>query len=206
MPEDITDSYLTLDAPCSQEIKIKGSRFIGLGHSVATVDDAMAILDDIRKREYAATHHCFAYTVGLESETFKYSDDGEPNGTAGRPIYNAIIGRELKNTLVVVVRYFGGTKLGTGGLTRAYTQATIEMLDKAAIVERLICDRLNFTIPFTYYDRLMRIIHAGNFEIIKQDFAEDVALTIDIRKSRTEAFREQLTEMTGGQIDITADH
>lgn len=202
MTDSILDSYLTLDTPAEAEIKIKGSRFIGLGFPAGTVDEAQAILESIRKREHAATHHCSAWTIGLEEETFKYSDDGEPSGTAGLPIFRVITGRELKNVIGIVVRYYGGTKLGTGGLTRAYSQATSEMLENAKIVERLICDTISFTLPFTYYDRLMRIVDAEKFTIAQQEFAEDVTMSLDIRKSKTDGFISRMTELTGGKFEF----
>lgn len=203
MPETTPDSYLTLGSRCKHEIKIKGSRFIALGYPVDTEVSALTIRDEIRKSEHAANHHCFAYVVGLEDVKFKYSDDGEPSGTAGRPIYQVITGRNLKNVLVIVVRHFGGTKLGTGGLTRAYSQATAEMLDGANIIENLICDKLHFSVPFTYYDRLMRIISRGQYRVVSQDFGEHATLDVDIRKSQTDSFIAQLIELTGGQIEIT---
>ena len=202
MPEDFIDSYRTLASPAEHEIKIKGSRFIALGFPATDESEALSHLEQIRKKEFSATHHCFAYTVGIDKEVFKYSDDGEPTGTAGKPIYLALTGRELKNVIAIVVRYFGGTKLGTGGLTRAYAQATIEMLDKAEIVERFICDTLSFTIPFQLYDRLLRIIHTGQYTIANQEFAEDVSMVIEIRKSKTDLFRNQLIELSGGKIVI----
>ncbi|MEZ5360522.1 MAG: YigZ family protein [Candidatus Zixiibacteriota bacterium] len=200
MAEPITDSYLTIDAPAEAEIKIKGSRFIGLGFPAESVDEAQALLESVRKKEFSATHHCSAWTVGLVDESFKYSDDGEPTGTAGLPIYRVITGRNLKNIIAIVVRYFGGTKLGTGGLTRAYSDATMAMLENAKIVERLICDRVSFTLPFTYYDRLMRIIDADKFAIVKQDFAEDVSMSLEIRKSKTDGFVSRMIELTGGKF------
>ena len=203
MTDKIIDSYLTLAAENSHEIKIKGSRFIALGYPVDTEAAALANLDKIRKKEYAATHHCYAYLVGLITEKFKYSDDGEPSGTAGRPIYQTIIGRSLKNILVVVVRYYGGTKLGTGGLTRAYSQAAAEMLDQAAIIETLICDHLHFAVPFSLYDQVMRLISRGAYRVIAQDFAERVTMEVEIRKSLTDVFAAQLIELTGGQVEIT---
>ena len=202
MTETLPDSYLTLAKPCSHEIKIKASRFIALGYPVVDRAEAEAILDTVRRKEHAATHHCYAWVAGLEREEFKYSDDGEPSGTAGRPIHQVITGRKLKNAMIIVVRYFGGVKLGTGGLTRAYSQAAVELLDRAEIVERLICDHLRFSLPFTYYDRLMRLVGAGQYRIIAQDFGENVAMEIEVRRSRTETFVSQLKELTGGKIDV----
>lgn len=199
---ETADSYRTLGSAGTHEIKIKASRFIARGFPVADADEATARLESIRKKEYSATHHCFAWVTGLESEIFKYSDDGEPSGTAGRPIYQVITGRELKNTLIVVTRYYGGTKLGTGGLIRAYSQAASELLDEADIIEKLICDRLEFSLPFALYDRLMRIINTDKLEIVEQDFADQVKMVINIRKSKTDKFTAQLIELTGGKIEI----
>jgi uncharacterized YigZ family protein len=203
MSDNIPDSYLTLDAPGEHEIKIKGSRFIALGYPVESEAKAKAILEEIRKKEHTATHYCFAYLVDPGDEKFKYSDDGEPSGTAGRPIYQTIIGKKLKNVLVIVVRYYGGTKLGTGGLTRAYSQAAAEMLDRTKIIETLICDRLHFVVSFNYFDRIMRLVSRGGYRIISQDFTDQVTLDIEIRKSHTKQFTSQLVELTGGRVEIT---
>ncbi len=192
MTEIIFDSYRTLAGSCAHEIKVKASRFIALGYPVADRGEAESILERVRKKEHAATHHCYAWVAGLEREEFKYSDDGEPSGTAGRPIHQVITGRDLKNTMVIVVRYFGGVKLGTGGLTRAYAQAASELLEETEIVERLICDRLRFSLSFTHYDRLMRLISAGQYRVIAQDFGENVAMEIEVRKSNTDIFISQL--------------
>jgi len=203
LSDPVKDNYLTPAKHAEHEIKIKGSRFIGLVYRVQNAAEAEAYLDSIRKKEHAATHHCYAWVAGLDKEEFRYSDDGEPNGTAGLPIYRVITGRNLKNTLVIVVRYYGGTKLGTGGLTRAYSQATGEVLDLAGTVEKLICRRLKFIVPFPLYDRVMRIISTGNYKIIDQQFADDVSLEIEIRLSHIKAFKNQIIELSGGQIDIT---
>jgi uncharacterized YigZ family protein len=202
MADPIPDSYLTLARECSHQIKIKGSRFIALGYPATSEEAALTQLDTVRKREYAATHHCFAYRVGREPEKFKYSDDGEPSGTAGRPIYQAILGKSLQDVLVIVVRYFGGTKLGTGGLTHAYAQAATELLDGAEIVERLICDRLRFAVRLALYDRLMRLIARGGYRVLASDFADGVTMDVEIRKSHTDGFIAQVTELTGGQVEI----
>ncbi|MEE9442241.1 MAG: YigZ family protein [candidate division Zixibacteria bacterium] len=202
MSGKIIDSFLTLAAPAEHEIKIKGSRFIAKGFSIESELDCQNILEKIRKEEYSATHHCYAYTIGIDDAKFKYSDDGEPSGTAGRPIFQTITGHELKNVIIIVIRYYGGTKLGTGGLIRAYSGAASEMLDQARIVERLICDRLKFSIAFKYYDQLMRIIDAEKFKIINQNFADEVTMELKIRKSKTSDFESRLIELTGGQVKI----
>lgn len=202
MSEQILDSFLTLGSECAHEIKIKGSRFIALGYPAETSKAVTDIIEQVRKKEFAATHHCFAWSVGWEKEQFKYSDDGEPSGTAGKPIYRAIADRNLRNVLVVVVRYFGGTKLGTGGLSRAYAQAAKEMLDKANIIEKLICDNLHFNISFSLYDKLMNLINTGKHQIVSQNFADEVTMDIAVRKSQSDAFAAKLNELSGGRIEI----
>ena len=203
MSDPIHDSYLTFDAPCAHEIKVKDSRFIALGYPVSSETSASGILGTVRKKEYAASHHCYAYVLAPDGKRFKYSDDGEPSGTAGRPIYQSITGANLFDVLIIVVRYFGGTKLGTGGLTRAYAQAAADLLRRAHIVETLLCDRLRFTISFPVYDRIVKLVHRGGYQIVSQDFADLVTMQIDVRKSRTAEVIAELTELTGGRIDVT---
>lgn len=197
----MTDSFLTISEPSTIEIKVKGSRFIGETVSVFSSDDIDTALNTIRKREHAATHHCYAWQIGFgEDPQFKYSDDGEPNGTAGRPIYDTLSGRNLTDTLVVVTRYFGGTKLGPGGLVRAYSQAAAEALDKSGSVERFLLDKLSFTIDFSYYDQVMRLLDSIGGNVVASDFAESVSMTVEIRKSRRDELKASLTELTHGKL------
>lgn len=197
----MTDSYLTIAKPSTIEIKIKASRFIAETVSVSSSNDVDAALNVIRKREHAATHHCYAWRIGMdENEQFKYSDDGEPNGTAGRPIYDTLAGRNLTDTLVVVTRYFGGTKLGPGGLVRAYSQAAAEALDKSGTLERFLLDKLSFRIDFSYYDQVMRLADSIGAKVVFSDFAESVSMTLEIRKSRSDELKASLNELTHGRI------
>src|SRR5512140_3280741 len=118
------DAYFTIEHEASIELKIKNSRFIGETYLVTSPEQALERLSSVRKREFSATHHCYAYRVGLSRNVlFKYSDAGEPSGTAGKPIYDQMMGADITQILLVVTRYFGGTKLGTGGLTHAYSEA-----------------------------------------------------------------------------------
>ena len=134
------DSYKEVSARELAEIKIKGSRFIGEVVPASSIEDAEAALGQIRKREYNATHHCWAYRLGVKGDLFRYSDDGEPSGTAGQPILRHIDGLGITNILVVVTRYYGGTKLGTGGLIRAYGEAARLVLEKSVIEEKILRD------------------------------------------------------------------
>lgn len=197
------DEYQTIATEQRAETKIKGSRFIAESFLADSTAVALEKLEAVRKREHAATHHCYAYITGLEQEqTFKYSDDGEPNGSAGRPIYDQLIGLELTNTLVVVTRYYGGTKLGTGGLVRAYSEATALALKKSSLKKHFLTSRFEISLPFTYYDRWTQLLHRLEANVIESEFAESVSLTIEIRQTRAEQLQTEFIELTSGKGGI----
>ncbi len=197
------DVYHTIARPARAETKVKGSRFIAEGAIVETVDDATAYLESIRKREHAATHHCSAWTVGLfDDMQFKYSDDGEPNGTAGRPIYDQITGRGVSNCIVVVTRYFGGTKLGTGGLVRAYSEAAQMALEEAGRTEHFLTDIVTADIEFPLYDLLVKTIHRLGARQVDARFTDRVAVDIEIRRSRTDELCDDIVQLSGGKAKI----
>lgn len=203
MNHQMDDVYFTIAQPAKAEIKIKGSRFIGEAILVETDKEAIAQLEQIRKREHAATHHCYAWRVGLDSEVrFKYSDDGEPSGSAGRPIYDVLCGRELTNLLLVVTRYYGGTKLGTGGLVRAYGEAATAALDGAGRLEQFVWAGTRVVIEFGLYDRLVRLIQRYGAQQSGVDFSDRVTLEIQVRQSRSEALVREIVEMSSGRADI----
>ncbi len=194
------DEYLTIARPSRAEIKVQGSRFIGEVLPALTITQAQIALESIRKREYAATHHCFAYRVGHEgTPQFKYSDDGEPNGTAGRPIYDALEGAGLTDTLVVVTRYFGGTKLGTGGLAHAYADTAAQALRSAGQVQLYLTLRARCTVEFSLYDRLSRLLTKLGATVVESQFTAEVALVVEIRRSRFDEFAAQFVELTAGK-------
>ncbi len=194
------DRYLTIARESSVEIKVKASRFIGESCFVSTVDEALARLTAIRKREHAATHHCYAYRVGMgDKAAFKYSDDGEPSGTAGKPIYDLILGSDLTNILVVVTRYFGGTKLGTGGLAHAYGDSARAVLEESGVKENFVLSRFLFEMEFAHYDRWRTILHRLNASEVDAWFAQTVPSSVTIRWSRAEDLRRAFIEMTAGK-------
>lgn len=194
------DEYLTIARPSRAEIKVQGSRFIGEVLQALTIIEAQISIEAIRKREYAATHHCYAYRIGHDgTPQFKYSDDGEPNGTAGRPIYDAIVGAGLTDTLVVVTRYFGGTKLGTGGLAHAYADTAAQAIKSAGQVQRFVTSRARCTIEFSLYERLTRLLTKLGATVVESQFTADVALVIEIRRSRFDELKAQFVELTAGK-------
>ena len=199
----MSDCYFTIAQTAKAEIRVKGSRFIGEVALVSDAAGAKTYLESVRKREYEATHHCFAYRLGVGSDIeFKYSDDGEPNGSAGKPIYDCIKGRELTSVIVVVTRYFGGTKLGTGGLVRAYSEAALLSLEKAGKKTNYITDTICLTIEFSFYDRILKVIEKLKAKQTESDFSEKVSMTIQIRKSLTEQFVRELTDISRGTAQI----
>ncbi len=200
---DRVDSYKTIKNKSDVEIKIKGSRFIGRARPCRREKEAEDRLTFIRKKYYDATHNCFAFRMGLgKYQTFRYSDDGEPSGTAGKPIFDQIEGHELTNTLVIVTRYFGGTKLGTGGLARAYSEAAGVALEAAEIIEKFITGTLVMTVEFPDYNQVERIIHQMGGNIVGADFKDKVSLKVEIRRSMLQKLKQTLINTTAGRIII----
>lgn len=198
------DAYFTIQQSAKAEIKRKGSRFIGEAILVETDKEAIEQLERIRKREHAATHHCYAWRIGLDwgEIRFKYSDDGEPSGSAGRPIYDVLCGQELTSLLLVVTRYYGGAKLGTGGLARAYGDTATATLGKAGRLQRFVMDSIEVVIDFGLYDRLIKLIYSYGALQSSADFSEQVTLEIQVRQSRTEALINNIVELSSGKAVI----
>ena len=196
------DAYRVLGAQARAETKVKGSRFIAEAIPAETVAAVEAALADLRKRDYNATHHCAAYRLGLDGNTFRYNDDGEPSGTAGLPILRQIDARALTNTLVVVIRYYGGTKLGTGGLVRAYGEAAAAALDQAPIETRL--RRVPIRLRFAYADTspAMHTLQRFDAEIQQTHYSDQTELVVGIRRSAVDAFTAAFTEALSGRGDF----
>jgi len=200
---EIPDSYLTIKGSAEIEIKIKASKFIGQVFSCLSADEAVSILESIRKKSYDANHHCYAYRVGLgKNVVFRYSDDGEPNGTAGKPIYDRLEGQELTNLILIVTRYFGGTKLGTGGLTHAYSDTAKAVLEKAGTLEKQITDQIPMVVQFSDYSPVERTVHQLGGKIVESDFSDIVKLTVQIRLSLVDKLKGSLIDLTSGRIKI----
>ena len=197
------DSYITIDRPATAETKVKGSRFIARTRIVHTTEEAMSSLEEIRKQEHAATHNCYAWQVGLgDEQNFKYSDDGEPSGTAGRPIYDIICGRQLANLLVVVTRYFGGTKLGTGGLVKAYGEAASLAVEESGKKINYLTDTLEVELDFHFYNQLQNVVHQYEARQAAADFSDHVEVEIEVRRSRTDQLMQAIVELSGGSAKI----
>tara|TARA_Y100000385_G_scaffold145029_1_gene150636 strand:+ start:232 stop:846 length:615 start_codon:yes stop_codon:yes gene_type:complete len=180
------DSYLEVVGSSKGLFKDKGSKFIAYAYSVKSDEDVKQRLAEVKKQEYAARHHCYAYILNPDKSAQRDSDDGEPSNTAGKPILGQLLSRELTNTLVVVVRYFGGVKLGVSGLITAYRAAASEALEDITVEKCFVKDV--FTVYFKYpeMNNVMRMIKDNSLEIINQDFELECALTFCVKKSQSE--------------------
>jgi len=197
----MTDSYLTLTEPCTGEYSEKRSKFLAFAFHVENTDEVKQLVQQYEKEYYDARHVCYAYVLGHLREQFRAVDNGEPSGTAGKPILGQLNKNQLTNTLVIVVRYFGGIKLGTSGLTNAYKQATIEALEKANVEERTVDDILHVNFEYPLMNEVMRVVKELNPTIISQDFQMNCALTLQIRQSETPRLKARLELIRGVRIE-----
>lgn len=197
------DTYKILTNAGHAEIKIKGSRFIGEAIPVQDAAQAEAQIKRVRKREYAATHHCTAYRVGIEGDVFRYNDDGEPNGTAGQPILRQVDARDLTNSLVVVTRYYGGTKLGTGGLIRAYGESASLALDASTVEECIV--RIPVRIVYRYEDTspAMHTLAQYDTKIIETNYSEQTEMILAVRRSEAVPFSAAFVQALSGRGTVT---
>ncbi len=189
---EIKDKYSTIQNLSKGEFKDKGSKFIAYAFEINSENDFKIHLDKIKKEHFKARHHCYAYAIGPEHEIYRYNDDGEPAGTAGLPIYNQIKSKNLSNTAIVVVRYFGGTKLGVSGLINAYKKATIDALNKSEIIIKYIEDTLSIKYDFKYTGEIMKVINSSDAYISENKYEEMPELIIKIRKSKTIEFTKSI--------------
>lgn len=179
----MANSYFTIAEKSEGFYKEKGSKFISLAFPVKNEDEVKAIQEDLRKKYYDARHHCFAYILGVDQSNYRANDDGEPNHSAGDPILGQIRAFNLSNVLIVVIRYFGGTKLGVGGLISAYKTASELALKNVKIIEKFISQRVNIETNFEDYNCILRLTKFEGFKIVSQDFnVSNIKMDIEIYK------------------------
>ena len=191
------DTYLTISGISESLYKEKGSKFIGYAYPVKTEEEIKEILDELHKKYYDARHHCYAYILGANGEKYRANDDGEPNHSAGDPILGQIRSKELTNTLVVVVRYFGGTKLGVSGLISAYKIAAAEALEANEIIEEVVKEFIAIRFDYESTNEVMRLVKEYEPDIVAQEFTADCYLQLAVRKSLYESLLEKLEKMEG---------
>ncbi len=201
-PENIIrDSYRSIPGPAEGLFKDKGSRFISFAFPVETEEEAKGIVSDLKKKYHDARHHCYAYRLGYLGDKFRANDDGEPSSSAGRPILGQIDSRGLSDVLVVVVRYFGGIKLGIPGLIRAYKTSTAEALDKAGSIEKIAGKW--FTVRFGYdeMNSVMKILKDMELRQRGQDFGTECSLQAWVRLSSEHDFRTKIGKINNCSVN-----
>jgi uncharacterized YigZ family protein len=180
------DTYKTIDEAQGEALfKEKGSKFIGYVFPIENEEEVKIHIEELKKKHHAARHWCFAWQLGVEVKSYRVNDDGEPNNSAGNPIYGQILSKDLTNVLVVVVRYFGGTKLGVGGLINAYKTTAKLILDEATIVDKTINVSFQLTFEYQDMDKVMLIIKENALEILEQKMNLNCSFLISVRKKNT---------------------
>jgi len=189
----MSDHYRTIAARVEHRIKVERSEFLGIAFPITRDEEFFDELTRIQKRDFDATHHCWAFRLFAESRS-RSSDAGEPSGTAGKPILSAIEGADLHDVAVVVVRWFGGIKLGTGGLARAYRESAAEVLRIATPVDRYLYERIRVVVPFDALSVVYRLVSPPGVVLLEENYGDENVFVFDVRKSKVEDFRKQLTE------------
>lgn len=200
----MTDSYLTVENRVETLYKEKGSKFFSFVFPVKDLTEVKSILDELKKKYYDATHHCYAYILGFEKETFRMNDDGEPSSTAGKPIYGQLQSKNLTNVLLVVIRYFGGTKLGVSGLIKAYKTAAAECLSAAMIVEKKV--RLSYKVMFPYekMNAVMSLLKEIKAEQTKHIFETECSMEILVESSQQNKFEDAISKIEKTNFSLLA--
>ena len=190
-----SDTYQTIAAPSEGIYTEKRSKFIAMALPVHTVDEVKTMLDTCQKKYYDARHVCYAYMLGPERKDFRSNDNGEPSGTAGKPILGQINSHNLTDILVIVVRYFGGIKLGTSGLITAYRAAASEAIGAATVVEKTVDEEVTFFFEYPMMNDVMRIVKEEGPSIVSQGYDTDCSMTLRIRRSLMPRLRQRLEKV-----------
>lgn len=186
------DLYKSIEAPSKGLYKDLGSKFLAFAYPVETQDQIKEILSSIKKEYFDARHHCYAYRLGREGDIWRANDDGEPSSTAGRPILGQLLSNELSDILVVVVRYFGGTKLGVPGLIKAYKSATSDAIANAVIVNKIAGEFFSIDFDYLQMNDVMKVLKDLNISPLKQDFNLRCHIEMKVRLSQIDEFKKQL--------------
>lgn len=189
------DSYLTLSGKSEGLYKERGSKFLYFAFPVENEEEIKAELQSLRKQFFDATHHCYAWVLGQNGAQYRANDDGEPNHSAGDPILGQIRSKQLTNVLIVVVRYFGGTKLGVSGLIQAYKTSAAKAIEENQIIEKWVMETLRIRFPYPTMNEVMKLVKSENLEIQHQEMNLDCILTLEMRKGQASRVSEKLQEI-----------
>ncbi len=198
MTDSCKDSYLTLKTPSEFEIKIERSKFIASAFPFENAEMLRDTLKKVKEKYYDASHHPYGYKIGTDESNFRYSDDGEPSGSSGKPVFDSITKHNLSDVIVIVTRYFGGIKLGVGGLKRAYFEATDHCLEQAEKTEKINYSFLTLYFDYKYMNNVIRMLNAVEGSITDNRSGEEVVLDCKIRLSKVEDFNENFEQITFG--------
>lgn len=194
------DTYLTIEGFAEGLYKEKGSKFIALAYPVKNESEVKAVLAELRKVYHDARHHCYAYVLGFDKSAFRINDDGEPSGTAGKPIYGQILSADLTNILIVVVRYFGGTLLGVSGLIKAYKSASKDAIDNALIIEKTVNDVYKITFNYSTMNDVMKCLKDNDVVFINQEYNLISSITFSVRKNLSNKIFDFLQKIDGVKV------
>lgn len=200
--EEINESYRTIYDYGEDEYTINKSRFIGYAKPIDTEEEALEFIEEISTKHHDATHNVYAYVLGLNSNVQRFSDDGEPSGTAGIPALEVLKKEGLRNTVVVVTRYYGGVKLGGGGLIRAYTKGAKIAVDAAEIIDMDLHTELEFEVDYDLYGKLENYLMSNNYQANDIGFLENVKINLHVKNSDLAKFKKDITDMSSGDVEI----
>jgi uncharacterized YigZ family protein len=192
-----SDTYLTIEKKSEILYKDKGSKFLSVAFPVENEQQIKQALTQLKKEHPSANHHCYAYRLGADKLNFRANDDGEPSNTAGKPILGQIQSNDLTNILIVVVRYFGGTLLGVGGLIQAYKNSAAEVIKESTIIEKFIEFNYAIQFPFEQLNEVMKLLKQLDCKISAQEFDTDCEISFSIRKAKSEQCEEKLKKLEG---------
>ncbi len=196
------DTYKTIAAPSEGLYKEKGSKFLAFAYPVHNIDEIKLHLEQLRKDYFDARHHCYAYILGPRKDAFRANDDGEPSGTGGRPIHGQLLSADLTDTLIVVVRYFGGILLGASGLANAYKTAARDAIDHATIIEKTIDARYRLGFEYVAMNDVMRILKDYDLKPENPQYDMDCTLEVSIRQSLSVRFYDDIKELRTVKIEV----
>lgn len=191
------DTYKTIKAPTEGLFKDRGSKFLAYAYPIEHENEVKPLVDILKKEHFKAVHHCYAFRLGLDRSNFRVNDDGEPSGTAGRPILNTLLSQDITNILVVVVRYFGGTLLGVPGLINAYKSATVEALTVAEIYEKTVNDVYSISFDFVQMNDVMKVVKEFSLKIKGQTYDNQCTMELEFRKTLTNQVIGKLEKIDG---------
>ncbi|MCT4673362.1 MAG: IMPACT family protein [Prolixibacteraceae bacterium] len=202
MSENLKDTYLTIESSSEGLFKDKGSKFIAYAYPIYSEDEVKPIIEVLKKEHYSARHHCFAWRLGVDGERFRANDDGEPSGSAGKPILGQLLSKNITNILVVVVRYFGGTLLGVPGLINAYKNATRDVIDNANVIEKIVEDKVEVTFDYLVMNDVMKVIKDEDLKQLSSEYDLMCKIVLPVRQQKTKRVVERLSKIESAIVEI----